>query len=210
MESGDALTGFVIIGIILSILIALCFVRISITARYSEIGLEAWAKIAFVRIPLYPPNKKVRTQAKKTVKEVKKKIKEETEEKGGPFEQFKRYYDLAIDLLKTLRKIIRIDRLKVRFTAAAKDEPAKAAVLYGKAWAAEGIILAVLENNIQVRKKEIAIEVDYLADRPTIYCFTKASVSVGGLFLGAFRFAKKFISHKVKEKGGTKNGKTNR
>jgi hypothetical protein len=181
---------------------------VGITARYSEDGPEVWAKTAFLKFKVYPAKEKP-AKAEKPVKDTEKETEEKAEEKGGPFDAIKKYYDIALGLLKNLRKVLRIDLLKVRFVAAAKDDAAKAAILYGKAWAAEGIILAVLENNIRVRKKEIDILVDYVAEKPAFYCFVKASATIGGLILAGFRIAKDNIFRKVKEKGGAENGKAN-
>jgi len=205
------LTGWIIAGIILALLIAICLLRIGVTARYSEAGLEVWAKLGFYRRKVYPAEEgKKRAEKEKPPKAQKDEEKDrEKEEKGGPVELFKKYYDLALNLLKSLKKAVRIDLLRVRFVAAAKDDAAKAAILYGKAWAAEGIILAVLENNIKVLKKEINIVVDYQADKPSIFCHVAVSASVGGLLLVGFRVIKDLLKIKMNEKGGAKNGKAN-
>jgi len=202
------LTGWIIAGIILAVLVAICFVRVGLTIRYSETGLEVWVKVGFYRRRIHPAEEKKKEKPEEREKVPKDEEKNGgKEEQGGPLELFRKYLDFALDLIRTLKRLVRIDFIKVRFVAAARDDAAKAAILYGKAWAAEGIILAVLENNIKVLKKEINIAVDYQAESPSIFCHGSVSAPLGGLILVGFRLIKDLLKLKKIEKGGAKYGK---
>jgi hypothetical protein len=195
------LTFWIVAGTILFLLVALCFLRVGISAGYSERGAEVFAKVGFFRLQLYPERKVLKPRRKKAVQAVPDEAKEEEKkQKGGPLELFGKYYDLVLGLLRDIKKTARIDLLKVRFVAAAKDDAAGAAILYGRAWAAEGIITAVLENNIRVLKKDIDITVDYLAEKPSIFCRADISAPLGGLIVSVFRAAKAYLEINKKEK----------
>ena len=52
--------------------------------------------------------------------------------------------------------------------------------MYGRAWAVEGIIYGLLENNIGVRNKDISVELDYTADKPVLTFLLHLSTTIGG------------------------------
>lgn len=205
------MTGWILLGLLFSLLLVICLLRVGAVVRYSEGGFEVRVKIAFFERIIYPVPEGDAREKKEKTKNPKKPKQGDPEEKGGPLEQFRKYFDLAMDILRKLVGAIRIDLLQVRFVAASKDDAAKAAIMYGEAWAAEGIILAVLENNIRIKKKDIEIRVDYAAEKPSIYCRTNVSGSIGGLLWAGIRIAANYAMQKLKQnvKGGAKNGKAN-
>ncbi|MGI6577589.1 MAG: DUF2953 domain-containing protein [Eubacteriales bacterium] len=211
-ESGDSMIGWIILGSVVMLIVVLYLVRIGVIFRYNkDDGFEVYLKVAFVKVLIYSTTRKKDVSEVKREKHVKKqkdKVAKDEKEKGSSLERFKENYNLIRGTIRRLGSAARIDFLYIRFVAAAEDDPAKAAIMYGKAWAAEGIIIGILENNIKVRKKEISIEVDYMAVRPTISFQLQLTAAIAGILRAVFGLLADMISVKrsktktLHEKGG--------
>ncbi len=193
---------YILVGIFL-LVTAISFVRVGISAKYGSEGAEVWISILFYNARIYPaPEKEIAEPVKKAVKE--KKVEDKRD--GGTLEKFKFYLDLGIKTLGKFIRAIRIDILDVTFTAADGGNPACAAIMYGSAYAAEGIILGVLENNILIKRKNIDIRLSYSDPSPTIYCEIKLSSSIGRLISVGSSVLLSIVVNLLKMKVGAKNG----
>ena len=206
--------GWIILGSLIMLIIVLFLVRIGVIFRYNqEDGFEAYMKAAFVKVLVYSSKRKKDSSERIREKLVggkkgKDKEGEDAEEKAGRLGRLLENYNLIRGSVRRLGRAASIDVLSVRFVAAAKDDPAKAAIMYGRAWAIEGIIIGLLENNIKVRKRDISIEVDYMAERTVISFSLQLTATVAGILNAVIGLLSDMISLKrdksktLHEKGG--------
>lgn len=203
--------GWIILGSVVVVLIILLFVvRIGFIFKYDRVeGFEVTLKVAFIKILIY--SSKRRKDAEEAAVEKPPRDKEEKEagkEEGGFFERIKDIYELIRGSIRRLGRAARVDLLRIRFVAAAKDDAAKAAIMYGQAWAVEGIIIGILENKIKVRKKDISIDVDYIAESPEFSFLIQLTAAMAGSLRAAIGLLFDIISIRrskpktLHEKGG--------
>lgn len=173
------MTGWIVLGGILLALFLISLIRVGGLAEYSKDGMEAKVKIGPVRLTVYPMKKRKGKTKKKKGEIVKKEAEEEPPTKpGGGWEQFKRYLPLFADAAGRFKQKIRIDRLCLDFIAAASD-PAQAAMEYGYANAAVGMIWPLFENNFKVKERRIRTAVDFQTATPTVYIYAALSLTIG-------------------------------
>ena len=65
----------------------------------------------------------------------------------------------------------------------AGDDPAALAQNYGRAWAALGNLFPLLENAFVIKKRNLEVECDFLADKTTIIVRADLSITVGRIIL---------------------------
>lgn len=192
---------------VLIVALAICLIlllRLGVTAEYGEAGLLAYARIAFVRIKLYPRPPEKEKKAKKK-KEKKKKEKEE-EEKGGQVQKFKAWLEIAGKLLSNVKRRLKIKRLTIHYTAAS-DDAARAALIYGSANMAVASLLPLIENSFRIEERDIRIDVDFRQKEHSIYAKGIISISVWEILYIAIVFGYNILNklkiEKKSEKGGT-------
>ena len=206
------MTGLYILAAIVLIIVIICRLRIGVILQYAHEKLEFIIKIAFVRITVYSTEKKSKRALKKEKKaaKAKKRGKAEVEKPKRDFGlgSFSDNFAFIRRSISRLSKASRIDNLHIRFVAASKDDPAKAAIMYGRAWAVEGIIYGLLENNIGVRNKDITVELDYTADKPVLTFLLHLSTTIGGNIWAALGVLRDYYAIRrnktlrLQEKGG--------
>lgn len=173
------MTGWIIFGGVLLALFLLSLIRVGGFAEYGSEGLLAKLRLGPIYFTLYPIKRK-QTKAKKKKKE-KKKIAPEKEppaKPGGTLAQLKQYLPLIPEAVGGAKRRIRIDKLRLDFTAAAPDAAA-AAMAYGGANVAIGMILPVFEHNFKVKERLIRTTVDFKASIPKVYVHAALSMTIG-------------------------------
>lgn len=198
----------IILLIVLLILFLIGQIRVGGQVEYTQEGVKAWLRIHGVPILLYPrPGKKekpgdqekaARKKRRKEEKAAKRKAKkakkggeaaengeEPSEKRGGAAELVLQLLPVLLEALGALKKRIRVDLLVVRYTAGGEDA-AKTALNYGRVSGGAGVIVALLNNNFKVKKQQITMDVDFLAERSTVYLDLGLSIKIGQLlYLGA-------------------------
>ncbi len=204
--------------ITLGILVLLAILPLGASVRYNSEGLSLKVIAGPVRIPILPAKKKD-PQSVKPKKEKKKKTADKTKsksatskpktekpkEKGGPITDFLPLVKTALDLLNGLRKKLRIKHLKLKLILAG-DDPCDLAVNYGKANAAMGNLLPLLERCFVIKDKQVEVECDFEASQTLIIAGADITITLGWLlgipvFYGV-RAVKQFFQIKNKRKGG--------
>lgn len=199
--------------IALGILVLLALLPLGATARYNADGLNVKIIAGPVRIQVVPGKKKdpLDKKSHKKSKKEKKKTAEtgETEakkiEKGGSVKDFLPLVDTALDLLNAFRRKLRINRLEMKLIMAA-DDPCDLAVNYGKAWAALGNLMPLLERAFVIKKRNLEVECDFEASETVILARLDATITLGRL-LGiviwyGVRGLKQYLNIQNKRKGG--------
>ena len=212
--------------ITLGILTLLAVLPLGIHVRYNEDGVLAAVLLGPVRILLYPrPKKPAGAENKKKSSEKKKEVpkanyekvsakpktakddqkKPAEEKKGGSVTDFLPLVDVALGLLNSLRRKLRVNVLELKVIMAG-DDPCDLAVNYGKAWAALGNLLPRLERVLTIQKRDLEIECDFTASSTLITARVDLTITLGRLLALAavygFRAVKEYIKIMKKRKGG--------
>ena len=85
--------------------------------------------------------------------------------------------------LGRLRRAVRIDTVALRLIWAEED-PADAAVHYGRLWAALEAALALLRANVTVREDDLALTIDFTRERPELVSLRFGASAALGRLLG--------------------------
>ncbi len=191
------MTTLIVVVCILAVLILLSLVRVGGIAEYSAAGFTAKVRIGPVRITVYPvKEKKEKIKKKKEPKESEENL---PSKPGGSLVMLKKYLPMLTDTAGRLCRKIQVDRLYLDLIAAAND-PASAAMGYGYANAAVGMILPLLENNFTIKDRRIRTAVDFTLPKPTVYLYAALSLTIGQAVSLGLRLAAQFykISSQVK------------
>ena len=202
--------------ITLGILVILAWLPLGATVRYNDQGVALKVIAGPVRIPILPKKKAPEKEKPKKEEKTKKKqpVAKKTEapkpqeEKGGPVTDFLPLVQTALDLLNAFRKKLRINHLYLKLIMAS-DDPCDLAVNYGKANAAMGNLLPLLERCFVIKKRDIEIECDFESDKTVIIARADLTITLGRL-LGILIFygvkaLKQFLSIQNKRKGGNQH-----
>lgn len=224
---------------ILGLFLLICLIPVGVTAEYSGDGPKVTAKAGpFPVLRILPKKpkpeptpdeakaeKQERARRKKQAKQEKKQKKKQakkqagaasrTPEKkeflGGNLPMFKELLGLVLPLLSTLRRKLKIRELILYLNmAGGGEDPAKAARLYGTAWAGIGNLWTVLERVFIIQNPDVRVNVDFLTTETTVYAKGTVMITVGavvkmGLVYG-FRALKIYLKHKKSKRTGGHRG----
>ena len=174
--------------IVLLILLVLLLIPFGAAVRYDQSGVTAWAKVLFFRIQVFPAKEKKNKKPKeKKPKEEKGKAKgeekkedkseEKKEKKGGTLELVRAALPLIKPALVGVKKRLTIDELELLVTWRS-DNPADAAIGYGRANAALGAAWTLVDTNFKVKKSRLGCNVDFETGSPTIYADAALSLNL--------------------------------
>ena len=196
--------------IALGVIVALALLPLALSLHYDQEGLRMYALFGLLRIPLSGKPKK--KKGKKKGKKGKNKNKTaksaggtKPKKKGGSLADFLPIVQVVLDALEGLRRKIRIRRLEMKLIMAA-DDPCDLAVNYGRAWAALGNLVPLLERCFVIKKRDLEVECDFEASQTLITARLDLTIPLGRLiYLVLFhglRAVKEFINLKNLRKGG--------
>lgn len=206
--------------ITLAVLILIGFIRIGVLFRYNDQGALLRLILGPVKLTLVPAKKKEKKPKKETEKKVpQKEMKEEKlptepppapkekkkEESGGSLTDFLPLVKVALDFVGEFFTRLQFNHLEIKLIMAG-DDPCDLAANYGKAWAALGNLMPLLDNVLVIKKRDIEIECDFTAEETRVIAGGDITISIGRIFalLGryGYRAVKEFITMKNKRKGG--------
>lgn len=129
----------------------------------------------------------------------------EKKEQGGSILDFLPLVKTLFDFLGDFRRKLRIKKLYLKLIMAGGD-PYDLAMNYGRAWAATGNLLPKLENWFVIKKRDIEVECDFVAEKTTVIVHMDISITLGRLLAAVCKFAwkalRKYLQIKKKRKGG--------
>lgn len=210
------MTGWVIA---LAIILAIGILPVGARVRYDESGPEVKLIIGPIKLLLFPRPKK---EKKKKAKQAQPSPKQEQpevppsgapvnpnpkpkEKKGGSLKDFLPLVEVALDLLGSLRRKLRVNFLQLRLTMAA-DDPCDLAVNYGRAQAAAAALMAQLERLFVIKKRDVQIQCDFTADEMELLAELNLTITVGRLLSLALvygiRALTTFLKIKKQREGG--------
>jgi len=174
--------------IVVVVVALLLLMRVKFRASYDSEGFRAYIKILFIKIKV-PPEKK---------KEEKKK--EKGEKKGAPMSELKDIIGLGFKMLGKALKLIRIDNLSADVVIAS-DDAFKTAMLFGGAAAGCGILVPPIEENFNIRRKDINVNADFEAKEILVSIDAKVSVAIWQLITLGLNFIVRYIKLKNQKEG---------
>ena len=114
------------------------------------------------------------------------------------------FLPMVLDFLGEFRRKLRVNRLELRVILAGGD-PCDLAVNYGRAWAAMGNLIPLLEWAFVIQKRDVEVECDFTASKIQVYGQLDLTITLGRLVALAVKFAirafKQYQNMK-KSKGG--------
>ena len=167
--------------IALGVLTLIAVLPIGVSALYDADGPRVYATVGMVRFLLYPMQKKEKKPKTVQKKETKTSVasqKKPSVKSGGSISDFLPLVDVVLDFVSAFGRKIRITHLHMKLILAG-DDPADLAQNYGKAWVALGNLFPLLENAFVIKKRDMEVECDFLADKTTITVRADLSITVG-------------------------------
>ena len=163
------MTALCILGAIALILLLIGQIRIGGEAEYSETGVLVCIRIGPLRFTAYPAKKKTQSEPPKEKTAAPDGEKSLKEKVGGTLSLLRELLPLAAEAAGELKRKIRIDLLVLHLTWASKDDPAAAAMGYGAANAAIGMIYPIFDQNFKIKESDVGVALDYEAEQPLVY-----------------------------------------
>lgn len=187
--------------IALAMLVGIAILPIGIRGVYQETTAGVWVLIGPFKFRLYPAKPK----AKKKASSQSKKQEKKNSKKGGSLSDFYSIARTVLDFLQELHRKVSVKNLELKVVLAG-DDPCNLAVNYGRAWAAVGSLMPQLDRFLSIRKKNIEVECDFLAESTKVYAKVDATLTVARAFsLGArhgIKIIKDILKLKKLRKGG--------
>ncbi len=166
--------GWILLAVLALLILLLFCLRLGVAAGYDQTGGWLMWRLGPKWFSLYPPSPKKKTRP---VKEKPAAAPKEKPALGGAL-------DLALALLPDLkqaagrfRRALRIDELTLHLVWG-EDDPADAAIHYGRAWAVVEGLLAFLEANFIVKKRQVRLDLDYQLEHPRLTVRAGLSLTV--------------------------------
>ena len=186
---------------IFAVLVLIGCIPVGVDARYSADGVFLTAKLGPFRLQLLPQKPKKKPKKRKPQQKQPKK----TPAKAGPQEKkpnpllsggvdgLIQLLDLAFDTLGDLRRKLRVNELTLYVLIGGADDPAKAAMGYGRAWAAIGAITPSLERLFVIKKRDIRPALDYTISNTQIDAHLVTTITIGRSLALALRAGIRFL-----------------
>jgi hypothetical protein len=186
------LNGWIWLIICLALLAALLAVRIRISAGFDASGLQVRARLGRLTVFRIPGRGGPKGKPGKEKKRKPKKQEEKPEEKGGSVPDFRELVSIITDSLGKLRRKLRIDELTLWYCSAGPD-PMSAAMAFGGASAAAGLLIAPLERVFRVKKRDVRTAVSFTDEKPTVIARLSLSLSIFAIFAIALPAGVRFL-----------------
>lgn len=200
------MSGWVVFGIVIAVFVLIGCIPVGVDARYMENELSLRLKIGLLKMQVLPPKPKKAApkKKKKTAKKAAASQKPEKPKKKASMPKLTlsdilALVNLACDTLGDLRRKLRVEVLTLHVVLGG-DDPAKAAMQYGGAWAAIGMLNPKLDQLFVIKKRDIQPILDYNEKEMSISAQLALTITIGralslGLKAGA-RFLKLWINKK--------------
>jgi len=173
------MTGWIILLIVLAVIFLIAQIRLGGRATYGEEGFGAVIIAGPFRIRVFPAEPKAKKTARKKDKPAKK-PQPQTEKKGGTVGRIMDLLPTVAETAGGLKRRIRIDHLNLKVVWGAED-PASAAIGYGRANALLGMIWPLLDNNFKIKECDLQADVDYGRTVPTVTADAAITMTLGQL-----------------------------
>ena len=193
------MSGWFVLGIIAAVFVLIGCIPVGVDARYHENALALRLKIGFFTMQVLPAKpKKKKAEAKKKKPAAKKqdakpaKPKKQVQMPKLTLQDILALADLACDTLGNLRRKLRVEVLVLHVTLGGSD-PAKAAILYGRAWALIGMLNPKLDRLFVIKKRDIQPVLDYNEKEMKVDAHLALTITIGRAISLAGRAGVRFL-----------------
>lgn len=176
------MSGWLWLLLIFGLLGLLLCTRLKIVGQYGEHGGSLTVSFGILKLFTAPRKKREKkagaekSKAEKPQKDQKQKA-EQKSQKGGSIPAFRELTGIVTTLLGKLRRRLCVDELTLWYLSAAED-PARAALAFGGANAAAGMLALPLEQVFRIKKRDIRTAVSFTETKPTVYACLRLSLSL--------------------------------
>ena len=203
-----------------AIIFLLAILPLGASVKYNSEGPLVRVIAGPIRFTVFPTKKKEKKvkkekkskekkpkkeKAKKETPKSKDKPKEKKKESGGSILDFLPLVQVGLDFLNNFRWKLRLNRLELKLIMAA-DDPADLGLNYGKAWAAVGNLVPMLERSFVIKKKDIEVECDFTTSETLVIARLDITITLGRLIalvvVTGIRGLREFMKIMKKRKGG--------
>lgn len=195
------MTVWKVLLIILLVLWLISLIRIGGRVSYGEAGLFITALAGPLKIQILPAKPKKPKKAKKPTKKkppvAEKHKKEPPEGQPGTLSRLMKLLPVVGEVCGALKRKIRIDSLELEVVWGSPD-PAAAALGYGRAHAALGMLWPILDHNFKVKRHSFQIGVDYDRGEPTAEVRAAVTLTVGQIMALGVRYGVKALTVWIK------------
>ena len=196
------MSGWVVLGIVLAVFVLIGCIPVGVDASYHENALALRLKIGFFTMQVLPAKPKKKKAEAKKKKPAAKKPDAKQAKPAKPKKQFQMpkltlqdilaLVDLACDTLGNLRRKLRVEVLVLHVTLGGSD-PAKAAILYGRAWAGIGMLTPKLDRLFVIKKRDIQPVLDYNEKEMKVDAHLALTITIGRAVSLAARAGVRFL-----------------
>ncbi len=198
--------------IALGIFLLLAAIPLGTSVRYDADGVRVRIIAGFLRFTVIPlpqrkkkPPQKAKAAAQSPPKQKKSSAQVDEKKKGGSWRDFLPLVRTGLDFLNQFRRKLRVNNLQLKLILAG-DDPCDLAVNYGRAWAALGNLLPLLEKALVIKKRDCEVACDFTADETLVTAQMDVTIRVGQMLSMTvhygFRVIKDLLVLKKKRKGG--------
>lgn len=189
--------------LLLLVLVAVTF-RLGVRVTYDAAGFRVQVRVGPRFVQVFPlvrdPDKEAKKRRKKEANAAKKQARAEKKRARAARKQGKPptppepkkpnlggLLSLVWDLLPVVQEVLsrfrhklRVDELTLHLTWAEED-PADTGIHYGCGWAVLETLLAFLEANVTIHHRDVALHVDFLAEKPRVFLQAGLSLTLAQL-----------------------------
>lgn len=207
----------IVIGCIILLIAAFLAMRLNVVVSYKD-SLCVYAKVLFIKIPIYPQKEKKKKKKKKEKKPPEKAVEKEEdkkEEKGDKkVSPVKILWQMRESILRLIEKFfgyLHFKFIRLKITVGCEDA-AKTAIAYGLTTQSVAYLIEILNNisNVDISKhSEIYVKSDFISQKSSFDGKIVLYIRVLPLFKIAFRAIKEFfkaLALSSKMNGGKVNG----
>ena len=205
------MSGWFVLGIVLAVFVLIGCIPVGVDASYHENALALQLKIGLFTmqvLPVKPKKKKAVSSKKKSAakkpdaKPVR--TKKQLQMPKLTLQDILALADLACDTLGNLRRKLRVEVLVLHVTLGGSD-PAKAAILYGRAWALIGMLNPKLEQLFVIKKRDIQPILDYNEKEMKLDAQLVLTITIGRAICLALRALVRFLKLWLNKKKAVSN-----
>lgn len=177
------------LAIVLGALLLLGFLPMGAYARYDRLGPYCVLILGPVRLRLLPQKEKKKgKKPKERTRTPKEKKEREKQPIGGLIRDFYPFVKLGLELLSCFFRKLQVKVLTLHVGFGGAGDPAKAAINYGRAWAAIGSLMPQLRSLLRIGKENVSASCDFTTGEMTVFAECKAVFFLGDLIAMAIRY----------------------
>lgn len=168
-----------ILLIVLLCLLLIGLIPLGVCAQYGQQGAQAWIIIGPFRFLVFPgiKHKNKRTNSGRARKKDGFESHAQSKEKDRKMTDFLPIVRLVLDFLIDFRRKLCVNELRLRVILAGGD-PCDLSLNYGRAWAALANIVPQLDRYFAIKKRDLEIECDYVAESTRINGYIHMTIAV--------------------------------